>query len=161
MPNYTFGITTAKDFFLEKLIIDYKLHQQDRYSLHSALNCAMSCVHMIDWLYNDASLSLPYMQIEDFRRAIIARCLPLQLMHDLANGSKHLNITRPKSAMKDTFLHMGVYTDEYSGEFDTSDFVVELNAGEELIFDQELEKVITFWKNYFQHDLGIPISTLS
>jgi hypothetical protein len=52
----------------------------------------LTCFHLKDWLKNDDASSAAASDVEDF----ISESPSLRLCADLANGSKHLRLTRPR-----------------------------------------------------------------
>lgn len=56
-----------------------------------------NCYHIKDWLLNDPTCALTNKEIYDF----INKSETLKICHDLANGTKHLTLKKPKSD-KDT-----------------------------------------------------------
>lgn len=54
------------------------------------------CYHLKDWLINDSSIKIAAKDVETF----ISASTPLSISADLANGSKHLGLTRVRSNAK-------------------------------------------------------------
>jgi hypothetical protein len=52
----------------------------------------VSCYHLKDWLKNDPASGVSENEVETF----VAKSLNLRICGDLANGSKHLTVTRPR-----------------------------------------------------------------
>jgi hypothetical protein len=157
MSKYTFGINSAKKFFCEKVLPDYEAFKNDSLSPNAAINAAMSSWHLIDWIFNDHSLGISFNRIEELRSVLMPRCASLALMHDLANGGKHLNLSRPKEDIVDTQVHHGSFDDSFDSSFDVSGLIIELSDGSKLDFETELDLVISFWKDYLTVDLGITL----
>ena len=79
-------------------------------------------------------------------------------MRDLANGTKHYQLTRENPLVKRTELHRGVFSKEFSREFDTSHLKITLGDGTKIYFEDEIKKVISFWTQYLESTLNIIIA---
>jgi hypothetical protein len=71
-------------------------------------------------------------------------------MHDIANGGKHLNVSRPKTDITDTVKVDG----DFSNDFDPNDFLVGsldliMADGTTKNFFDEMTVVLQFWQEYF------------
>jgi hypothetical protein len=157
MSTYTFDIKTAQDFLVKKVIPDYQDFKKNPLSARKALNSAMSSFHLIDWILNDNTLGHSYTDISTLRTDLFIKCNSLVIMHDIANGAKHLALSRPKADIKDTHLHKGGFSRGFSFGFNVSALKIELNDGSKLLYDIELEIVIQFWKDYFKNEFNINV----
>jgi hypothetical protein len=158
MNDLSFNIKISIDFF-NKLLEDYNEFLSDEISSRIALNCAMTAWHLTDWIYNEFNNMFhnQFPTLPLFQQDIKRQCPSLQIMHDLANGSKHYLLTRHQPIVKETNLHEGPFSREFSREFDTTTLEMELNDGTKIYFEDEIEKVINFWRQYFQSTLQISI----
>ncbi|MGE0079355.1 MAG: hypothetical protein AB7S48_15955 [Bacteroidales bacterium] len=150
MSKYAFDIKNSKDFF-EKLKLDYLDFQKDILSSRLAINCALTAWHLTDWIYEEYKDRLGFNNIGVFRKSL--NCDSLLLMHDIANGSKHFEINRPKSNISNTNLHKGGFSRDFSFDFDVSCLIIKLDSDVEKYFETEIESVIEFWKSYFEEIL--------
>ena len=78
-------------------------------------------------------------------------------MQDISNGTKHFTITKYPPSVKNTELHKGAFSNAFSRAFDISALEIELTNGTKLYFEDEIEKVINFWENYFLTELRVTI----
>ena len=69
-------------------------------------------------------------------------------MRNLANGTKHNKRSSENQKVKNTELHRGVFSKQFSRAFDTSHLKIELHDGRKIYFEDEIQKVISFWENY-------------
>lgn len=151
MNRYSFEIKSSWDFF-NKLKLDYEDFRNDILSSRLAINCALTAWHLIDWIFTEYNTRLPYNNVGAFRKSL--NCTSLLLMHDIANGCKHFELTRPKTNISDTDLHIGGFArPDFSFDFDISCLVIKMDSGEIKYFEKELQVVIDFWELYFEDTL--------
>lgn len=155
MNELSFDIKTSEDF-LKKLLEDYSDYLIDRTSSRIALNCAMTAWHLTEWIYNEYNQSTS-VKLPQFQSSLKQQCPSLQIMHDLANGTKHYLLTKHTPTIKETELHKGVFSKQFSRQFDVSALKMELNDGTKMYFEDEIKIVVEFWKNYCHTNHNIPI----
>ena len=148
MPKMSFNIRSSKDFY-KKLLDDYTEYKKDRVSSGRALNCAMVSWHLSEWVANEEMPGAKYSEIKEKVNDFIKKCPSLSIMKDIANGSKHFNITRYEPAIDKTHLHHGDFNADFSHDFDISTLVITMKDGEKKYFEIEIEIVINFWKEFF------------
>ena len=158
MNELSFNIKTTEDFF-KKLIEEFNEFQTDRTSTRVALNCAMTAWHLTDWVYNEfnGQLISQFRTLASYQQELKQQCPSLQIMHDLTNGTKHYFLTRHRPVIKETKLHKGSFSSDFSRDFDISTLDIELNDGTKIYFEDEIENAISFWKNYLQSTFSITI----
>jgi hypothetical protein len=140
-------LKSSEDLFL-KLIEDHKAFQNDPLSTYKVVDCAMSAWHLTDWVYKERE-SVNYPDLGSMRTAFSLQCNDLNVMHDLITGGKHLTVSRPKSDVSGTHLHEGVFSMEFSLEFDVSILYVDFKDGSSEPIIKILERVVSFWSSYF------------
>jgi len=145
--SYSFEIKTSIDLF-KKLQEDYEDLKNDELSSRHAINCAMTAWHLTDWTFKEYISTHGFNDIGKYRESLI--CPSLKVMHDIANGGKHLNVTRPKTDITDTVKVDG----DFSRDFDTDDFLVgsldlKMSDGTTKNFFDEMTVVLNFWQEYF------------
>ncbi|WP_162141776.1 hypothetical protein [Daejeonella oryzae] len=140
------------------MIKEYKLFKKDHTSASRALDLCNNAWHMTDWVFREYKSVHLQPTLGKFRETLYPECNALKIMHDIANGSKHLTLDfgREKGDIKDTRT---TYTEEFTCEF-TSEFgdtihQVELNNGSMLNIQDEIGQVVSFWINYFHTKLDI------
>src|SRR5438128_8277243 len=114
MNDLSFDIKTSKDFF-KKLLDDYADFCIDKTSSRVALNCAMTAWHLTEWTYNEfyKILSDQFTTLSVFQQDLKRQCISLQIMHDLANGTKHYLLTKHDPIIKESNLHKGAFDNSF------------------------------------------------
>jgi hypothetical protein len=146
MSDLSFDIKTSADLF-KILLEDYKEFDANRTSSRHALHCAIMSWHMIEWVYKEFE---PQLSEDLFKKNIIQQCPSLEIMRNLANGTKHNKRSGESQAIKGTELHLGVFSKEFSREFDTSHLKIELRDGRKIYFEDEIKKAMLFWTEYLK-----------
>jgi hypothetical protein len=151
MPNYSFDIKNSQDK-LNNLLLKYNEYLENDISTSKAVELSVDSWHLVDWVFEEFIRPNSNLTLENFREILYPKCPSLKLMHDIANGSKHSKLTRPKASIKLTRVHDGDFSNDdfCSEDFDTSRLEIELEDGTILFFPDVIEKVIAFWKSYFQ-----------
>lgn len=158
MNELSFDIRTSRDFFL-KLQEDHKDFCNNTTSSRIALNCALTAWHLSEWIYNEyrSFLHGPYPKLSDFQTWIKDECGALQIMHDIANGTKHYLLNRHTPIIDQTNLHQGAFSNEFSREFDITTLDITLKNGTQIYFEDEIEKTIEFWKRYLNSQFNLNV----
>ena len=158
MNNLSFDIKTSVDFF-NKLREDYGDFCANDTSSRIALNCAMTAWHLTEWVFNEynSTLLVSFPKLSLYQEHIKTECPSLQIMHDIANGTKHYELKKHVPEVKETKLHKGSYSSSYSRDFDISTLDVEMEDGRKIYFEDEIKSVVHFWKQYFHNTFGISI----
>lgn len=158
MNELSFNIKTTADFF-QKLREEYDEFCKDKTSARVALNCAMTAWHLTEWSYNEFNpqISSQFPTLASYQQELKRQCSSLQIMHDLANGTKHYLLTRHQPVVKETKLHKGAFSSDFSRDFDISTLDIELNDGTKIYFEDEIEIAITFWQGYLKTTFNLPI----
>jgi hypothetical protein len=156
MNNLSFDIKTSKNFY-EKLLIDHDEFSKDKTSSRNALNCAMTAWHLTEWVYNEFNqiLNSQFSSLSLFQQDLKHKCPALQIMHDLANGTKHYHLTKHRPIVSKTNLHAGSFDSSFDRSFDISTLEIELKDGSKIYFEDEIETAIIFWKHYFQSTFNL------
>ena len=158
MNELSFDIKNSADF-LNKLLEDYRDFCKDKLSSRIALNCAMTAWHITDWTYNEFNeqLTRQFKTLGSYQQKLKDQCSSLQVMHDLANGTKHFKLTKHQPVIKGTSLHKGSFSNDFSRDFDISTLEIELKDGTKIYFEDEIENTVKFWKEYLETNFQIPI----
>ena len=151
---YTFEDKTSEDKFRE-LIQQYKEFKEDDTSSLKATELCTNAWHLIDWVYNEFPEIHKNESLGDFRETLYPICESLKIIHDIANGSKHSKVSRPKAAIKKTDKHIGPFSNVFSRVFDQTYLEIEMEDGTKLYFIDIIESVMNFWKEYFKNKLEI------
>lgn len=150
--SLSFEIKNSFDLF-KKLEAEYEDLKNDELSSRHAINCAMTAWHLTDWAFEDLRERHGYTNIGEYRNSL--NCPSLKIMHDIANGGKHLNLARPKAGINDTVKTDG----DFNSDFDKRDFLVGsldliMADGTTKDFFDEITIVVGFWKKYLSDFLG-------
>ena len=148
MGSLNFGKNSAEDkyiFFLQ----EYEEYINDDLSIIKAQRVATSAWHLVDWVFENYRLIHHFTDLGLFRGSLYPSCESLKIMHDIANATKHMIVSRPKDDIKDTREHKGVFSNVFCDVFDTSYLEIEKNDGTKLSFKREVKKVKEFWDLYF------------
>ncbi len=154
MTKYSFDIKNSRDK-LKNLLSQYEEFLLDDTSVNKALELSTNSWHMTDWIFEEFKSLHSKPNLGDFRETLYPNCPSLKLMHDIANGEKHSQVSRPKANIKETRKHNGSFDSSFDDSFDTSGLEIELDDGSVLDFAEEIKKVINFWENYFKNELNI------
>jgi hypothetical protein len=103
----------------------------------------------VDWIFENHKEIHNFNDLGLFRESLYPNCESLKIMHDLANATKHLNVTRQKGDIKATREYLGTFDNSFDFTFDTSHLEIEKNDGTRLAFAVEIKKVKEFWDEYF------------
>jgi len=148
MGSLTFGTDTAKDKYQE-FLEEYAEYKDDETSIKKASNLSTSAWHLVDWAFEDYKSIHNLDKIGEFRETLYPSCKSLKIMHDLANAKKHKNLSRPKANLRNTKKHKGDFSSDFSSDFDITYLEIELEDGNKLSFETEIDKVKDFWVDYF------------
>lgn len=143
----SFDIKYSRDL-LQKLIEDFEELKNNPLSSRIAINCAMTAWHLTDWVFKEYIARHGYAKTGEFRDSL--GCPSLFIMHDIANGSKHLEVSRPKSIISETEAHNGFFGPAFFDfkSFDVDSFKLIMENGEAKLFTDEVARAVTFWKQY-------------
>jgi hypothetical protein len=149
MSIYSFEIRNSDDL-LNKLKDDFNEFKNHQLSSRIAINCAMSAWHLTDWVFEEYNHKLGFEGKGSFRASLT--CDSLTLMHDIANGSKHLKVSNPKSGISESRLHEGDFAleDFCRDDFNVSRLELFMNNGDTVDFFYEIEKTVDFWQEYLK-----------
>jgi len=155
MTNYTFDIKSPKDK-LNHLLDSYSVYLKEKTSSKLATDISTNAWHLSDWVFEEYK-DKHKLTLGKFREALYLPCPSLKIMHDICNGSKHKKLSQPKASIKDTRKHLGAFSNHFSRAFDVTTLKIELEDGTVLFFEDEIQKVISFWINYFKTELDIQV----
>ena len=144
MSDLSFDIKTSEDFF-KILLDDHNEFYANRTSSRHALHCAIIAWHMTEWVNKEFE---PQLSEDLFKKKMVQQCPSLEIMRNLANGTKHNKRSSESQTIKGTELHLGVFSKEFSRKFETSHLKIELRDGRNIYFEDEIQKVISFWTEY-------------
>lgn len=148
MNSLNFGKNTAKDKY-NTFLLEYEDYKKDNTSINKAISLSITAWHLIDWAFLDYKTFHKSNSLGAFREKLYPKCPSLKIMHDLANASKHKELTRSKAELKNTEKHKGIFSSIFNKKFDTTYLLIELRDGNKLRFNEEIDKVKVFWDSYF------------
>lgn len=162
MSELSFNIKGTQGFF-QKLVEEIQEFQKDKTSSRVAINCAMTAWHLSDWTYSEfnSQLLAQYPILAHFQMDLKKLCPALQVMHDITNGAKHCTLTKHKSSIKESNLHIGSYSPtHYSKNYDITALQLKMHDGKMLYFEDELIKVAHFWNQYLHDTFALKLANI-
>lgn len=158
MNELGFNIRTSLDFF-KKLLEDYNDFCNDKTSSRFAMNCSLTAWHLSEWIYNEFNnlLSNQFTDLSAFQQDLKNQCSSLQIMHDIANGTKHFKLTKHNPIINDTKLYIGGFSRDFSRDFDVSSLNIILKDGNKIYFEDEIEIAIEFWRTYLTTNFHVEL----
>lgn len=156
MNKYNFGEYNSKEKLLS-LLENFQNFELDETNSSKALNLSSEAWHLTDFVFEEYKAELDFQNLGDFRSDLFNQCEFLKIMHDLANASKHFNLSRPKAQIKLTRKHNGAFSSGFSRDFDISHLEIILEDDNKLDFLHVIKNVIQFWKKYFNDKLNIKL----
>lgn len=120
----------------------------------------MTAWHLSEWIFwefekqNFTNHQSQKKNVREFQDRVIAICPSIKLMNDIADGSKHYKLNSSRGIK--TKMHGGSFSQAFSRAFDISVLLIIHPDGTELYFEDEIEKAVNFWKDYFVNR-GIPV----
>ena len=147
MSKYNFGTNKSKQKF-EDILNEYEDYKFDQTNILKACNLSSNLWHLSDWTFKEQS---NFNNLGNFRDHLYSQCDSLKIFHDIANANKHKDVTRPKASIKNTSKHSSHYSsNHYSRDhYNVSKLIIELEGGEILDLYKEIEKVVNYWRKYF------------
>lgn len=142
--------------FLKRLTDKYNAIHNDSLDVDKALDFCLAAWSMADWVYrwkyphplekrSDESKRLDqFRQIE-----IFAKCAEMEIMSDIANGTKHFKLTRPIKDIESLDVKStGAFSTAFSFGFDRPSLNVKFQNGEVIILNVAIKTVYKFWLTY-------------
>lgn len=151
MSNVSFDIKDSTDLY-NMLLQDYDEFKRNKISSRFAIHCAIISWHLADWIYKEYEKN-NFNTLTDYQKTIKSNCPSLKIMQDITNGSKHLFFkTEYKPEVIRTNLHKGAFQSNafQNNAFDTDMLEIEMKDGTKLKFEDEIDKVVKFWKKYLK-----------
>jgi hypothetical protein len=164
-----FDITSPQQYF-EKVVLpnteDF-LTERNHLSARHAINAAITAYHIIEWMFVfyhklDPSKIYNANDINSYKRKLKDDGLKnIDLLHDLANFSKHRQLTKPKNDYIKSSRDVGEWgsigwEDLGGGQINYDYFLVSIEAGNnpvhEIIFENRLKEYVDWWKETFNQD---------
>ena len=160
-PTLTFEINNSSDLF-NKLLEEYSDFDKQYLNPRFAMNCAITSWHLTDWTYLEFYKNDKRFQdskekdkkgctkfisgLLKYQQFIIKQCPELEYMRLITNGIKHC-VLNDKSRKEKTVIHKGDFSTDFSrNDFNVTRFVIELNKGKKIDFENTLLKTIDYWK---------------
>lgn len=161
-PNTAFQITTSYEFF-QKLLEEYHDFNNDHLSPRFAINCAINSWHLTDWTFNEFYRKARKFKnkyefkngeekkiepINAYRNELTEKCPELELMRQIANGTKHCLRNNNYNTTEST----GDYSSDYDrNSYDVSRFlIIDKQTNSEIDFEDALLATIEYWRNFFK-----------
>jgi len=150
MNHYSL-LTSPEDLF-QKVQSDFTEFSQNIGSTYKAMDCAVGAWHLTDWVFEHYEKSAyGSAGIGNMRGHFITQCPDLATMHDIATGSKHFTVSRPKSNMTNNQIQLEDRVAPTVAETVGADWlIIKFENGDEEPMYSLLNRVICFWKSYFE-----------
>lgn len=155
----SFEIRTARQFLEDLVEPDYDDFLKEPSSSRLAIHCALACWHLFEWVWEDvlegdtslwADIHDSISDRNSFRAYALKTCPELDIMRDIANGSKHF-VAGPSSTVKDSKRTGAFQPNAFQPDaFAIARLEVEL-ANSRRFFDDCLEAAMTFWRAFFRN----------
>jgi hypothetical protein len=147
MSQSSFEIKTARNLYL-KLIREHERIMADLWSSDHAINFSITAHHLYrDWLKRELT-GVEYLKL----RTQVETALTVEsgIIRDVCDGTKHLYIDRPPHVqVSDSGMKQGAFSKAFSRAFDIGGLFLTLHDGTRVYFDNVADKVLTFWRSYF------------
>lgn len=148
MSHSSFEIKTAKDLYL-KLVRERERIMADLWASDRAINFSVTAHHLYkDWLKRELS-DLDYLKL----KGQIEAALPIEIgiIRDACDGTKLLHLSkRPHVQVSDSGMKQGAFSKGFSRAFNIGGLFLTLHDRSNLYFDKVADKVLSFWKDYFE-----------
>ncbi len=153
----SFEIRTARQFLKDLVEPDYAEFLKEPLSSRLVIHCALECWHLIEWVWADvlngnpsrwSAIDSSVRDCKSFRAYAVKTCPELDIMGDIANGSKHFG--PQSSTVKDSKRAGAFQAGAFQpNAFDIARLEVELANSTRPIADC-LEAAVTFWQDFFR-----------
>jgi len=140
-----FGIENSKDR-LQQLEENFEKLRQYPLNVSLAEQTCSDAWHLIDWVFSEQKSLKPTLSKEKFRTKIYEECPEMKVLHDLVNGFKHKELSRPKVKIIETKKHGGAYSNVYSKAYDVSRLEVHFEDQTKIDVDDLVRIAIDYWK---------------
>lgn len=149
MSQSSFEIRTAKELYL-KLAREHERIMTDLWSSDHAINFSITAHHLYkDWLKRELT-EVDYLKL----KAQVEAALTIEngIIRDVCDGTKHLYIDRPPHVqVSNSGMKQGAFSKAFSRAFDIGGLFLILHDGSKVYFDNVADKVLSFWKDYFDN----------
>jgi len=146
--SLTFDLSTSKDL-LKLLLEKSNEFKKDKLNTVLAREGAILCWSLCDWVFSEHGMALGFKSLRDLQEFVKNNCISMSYMQDLANSSKHKEITKYIPLLKEAKKHRGAFSRAFSRAFNISSLRLVLQNNTELWFEDELEKATTYWAAFF------------
>jgi DNA helicase IV len=90
--------------------------------------------------------------MKEFTEHMKTQCPSLSYIQDIANGTKHGNISKYIPMVKTTAYHSGAFSSGFSTGFDIPSLRMVLDNNQVVYFDKEVINSMAFLDNYFNNN---------
>jgi hypothetical protein len=163
---HCYDIKNSLDFF-RKLFDEREDFLKDPASARYAINCAITAWQLHDWVYQERD-KYPFMSQfkskSDFRKYLYSKETYFRTIHDLADGSKHYQLTDRDTTILDTYVSNWKSVNKVR---QVSDVTPQLfltmkfhDVGMRMTFHDLLYVITIFWYHFFKDDLKEDLNEL-
>ncbi|MGN6493129.1 MAG: hypothetical protein ACTHLE_14110 [Agriterribacter sp.] len=148
MSQSSFEIKTAKHLY-HKLVREHERLLADLNSSDHAINFSITAHHLFkDWLKRE----LTELEYDKLKVEIDTNLkVEMGIIRDVCDGTKHLFLDRPPHLqVSESGTDNGAFSGAFSRDFDIGGLFLVLHDETRLYFDNVADKVVGFWKRYFE-----------
>lgn len=146
----TFGRQSSADVLkvLKEKAIAF---EHDPLNEELANQCAIDAWSLCDWVFNEHGTKLGIQKLSQLQAQMKQECPFLSLFQDVANASKHKEITLYAPRLKEAKSHRGAFNRGIfdNAIFDVSELILISVDNSKVLFEHALKDVINHWEHYF------------
>ena len=132
---------------LKQLKENYEILLRDELNISLAEKTCSDAWHLADWVYSEFLTKDPMLSKKKIRARIHKECPEMKILHDLVNTFKHKELTSPKTFIRETKIHRGCYSSDYSNDYDLSRLEVYFDNNTKIDVDNLVNIAINYWGN--------------
>jgi hypothetical protein len=140
-----FNILSSTDR-LKLLKGDFEKLMKDPLDISLAEKTCSDAWHLSDWVFTEQRVSKSGLTKEKFRTNLYVECPEMRILHDLANATKHNELTSPKAKIRETKVHKGGLSSGFSKAFNVSRLEVHYNEDARIDVDDLIKLAIEYWE---------------
>jgi len=142
---------------MERLKRQYELVRINSTDPDKALDFCLTAWSLADWLfYEKVSQGMILIQSQNhgpekrvFREPLFLQCPDLRIMHDIANGTKHFELTSPKTNVSSIEVkEHAAFNKGFSFGFNRPGIKITFDTGEQHILNIIIKNVWKFWNSH-------------
>lgn len=125
---------------------DFEKLMKDPLDISLAEKTCSDAWHLSDWVFSEQKVNDSGLTKEKFRSNLYVECPEMRILHDLANTTKHKELTSPKAKIRETKVHKGGFSSGFSKAFNVSRLEVHYNEDARIDVDDLIKLSIEYWE---------------